>query len=71
MRVTMNQALIVALGSSIDGTDATMPPGNPPPGFDVAHATGGVPYCHQSLDPSRSIFSANYSWNYHDQLDTT
>ena len=71
MRVTLNQALIVALGSSVDGTDPTVTPGNPPPGLDVAHATAGCYSCHQTLDPLRSIFSANYSWNYHDQLDTT
>jgi hypothetical protein len=71
MRVTLNQALIVALGSSVDGSDNTITPGNPPPGLDVAHATAGCYGCHQSLDPLRSIFSANYSWNYHDQLDTT
>jgi hypothetical protein len=71
MRVTLNQALIVALGSSVDGTDSTATPGSPPPGLDVAHATAGCYGCHQSLDPLRSIFSANYSWNYHDQLDTT
>ena len=66
MRVTLNQALIVALGSSVDGTDPTITPGNPPPGLDVAHATAGCYGCHQSLDPLRSIFSANYSWNYHE-----
>jgi hypothetical protein len=71
MRVTLNQALIVALGSSVDGTDPTVTPGNPPPGLDAAHATGVCYGCHQTLDPLRSIFSANYSWNYHDQLDTT
>ena len=72
MRVTLNQTLIVALGSSVDGTDTTVTPGNPPPGLDAVHA--GSPdckYCHQSLDPLRSILSANYSWNYHNQLDPT
>ena len=39
MRVTMNQALIVALGSMVDGTDMTTPPGTP--GLDTAHATPG------------------------------
>jgi hypothetical protein len=70
MRVTMNQTLIVALGSSVDGTDPTMTPGNPPPGLDAAHAPGGDCFvCHQTLDPLRSIFAATYSWNYHGQLD--
>jgi hypothetical protein len=72
MRVTMNQALIVALGSQVDGTDSTMTPGNPPPGLATDHASGGECFgCHQTLDPLRSIFSATYSWNYHNQLDAT
>jgi hypothetical protein len=72
MRVTMNQTLIVALGSSVDGTDGTQTPGNPPPGLDSTHASNAAcASCHQTLDPLRSIFSANYSWNYHNQLDTT
>lgn len=72
MRVTLNQALIVALGASVDGTDQTPAPGNPPPGLDVEHAgSSDCRFCHQTLDPLRSIFSATYSWNYHDQLDQT
>jgi hypothetical protein len=71
MRVTMNQALIVALGAAVDGTDRTQPP-VPTPGLDATHAQqpGCLP-CHQTLDPLRSIFSASYSWNYHNQLDAT
>jgi hypothetical protein len=70
MRVTLNQTLIVALGASIDGTDTTMTPGNPPPGLDTTHAAQPqCAYCHQTLDPLRSIFSATYSWNYHNQID--
>jgi hypothetical protein len=72
MRVTLNQALIVALGASVDGTDPTRPPSDPPPGLDVMHAgSGECKFCHQTLDPLRSIFSATYSWNYHAQLDAT
>src|SRR5205823_8752379 len=37
-RVTLNQTLIVALGSSVDGNDPTVTPGNPPPGLDNVHA---------------------------------
>ncbi len=71
MRVTMNQALIVALGASVDGSDATTPP-DPPPGLDAAHAQQpACLVCHRTLDPLRSIFSASYSWNYHNQLDAT
>jgi hypothetical protein len=70
MRVTLNQTLIVALGSSIDGTDTTETPGDPPPGLDSAHAGSAECYfCHETLDPLRSILSATYSWNYHNQLD--
>jgi hypothetical protein len=72
MRVTMNQTLIVALGAQVDGTDPTMTPGNPPPGLDAAHASAAECYsCHQTLDPLRSIFSSTFSWNYHNQLDTS
>lgn len=70
MRVTMNQTLIVALGSSVDGTDMTTPPSTP--GLDTAHASQAACYaCHRTLDPTRSILAANWSWNYHDQLDPT
>jgi hypothetical protein len=70
MRVTLNQTLIVALGASVDGTDATVTPGTPPPGLDVGHASSPDCYlCHQSLDPLRSVFASSFSWNYHNQLD--
>ncbi|MBA2539063.1 MAG: hypothetical protein H0V17_05460, partial [Deltaproteobacteria bacterium] len=59
-RVTLNQALIVATGAQIDGTDATTPASTP--GLDTTHATGACVGCHQLLDPTRSIFSATYSW---------
>lgn len=69
MRVTMNQALIVGLGAQVDGTDPTHPATTP--GLDATHA--GAPACvacHQTLDPTRSIFAASFSWNYHLQTDT-
>jgi hypothetical protein len=74
MRVTMNQTLIVALGAMFDGLDPTTPKvdaTNLPPGLDEAHAApGSACYgCHRLLDPSRSILSSTYSWNYHDQDD--
>jgi hypothetical protein len=70
MRVTMNQALIVALGSAVDGTDPTVPPSTP--GLDTVHAdTPACVACHQTLDPTRSILAANWSWNYHTQTDPT
>ncbi|HKP56355.1 MAG TPA: DUF1585 domain-containing protein [Polyangiales bacterium] len=70
MRVTVNQALIVALGQDVDGSDPTTPPGDPPPGLDSPHA--GSPecvFCHRTLDPLRSIFASTYSWFYHRQDD--
>jgi hypothetical protein len=70
MRVTINQTLIVALGASVDGSDATITPGNPPPGLGTTHAMSpNCYYCHQSLDPLRSVLASTYSWNYHNQLD--
>jgi hypothetical protein len=70
MRVTLNQALIVATGSSIDGTDKTYPTGTP--GLDATHAAQAECFvCHKVLDPSRSILSATWSWNYHNQHDPT
>src|SRR3569832_8253 len=70
MRVTLNQSLIVALGASVDGTDATAVTSTP--GLDAVHAANATnSNSHRTLDPLRSIFAATYSWNYHDQLDTT
>jgi hypothetical protein len=72
MRVTLNQTLIIALGAQVDGSDSTITPGSPPPGLDNVHAArADCASCHQTLDPLRSIFSATYSWNYHNQLDAT
>ncbi len=69
MRVTLNQALIVATGMAMDGTDPTIPPSTP--GLDSTHAAPGSPCygCHRLLDPSRSILAATYSFNYHAQED--
>jgi hypothetical protein len=70
MRVTMHQTLIVATGSSIDGTDGTYAMGTP--GIDAVHASQPACFgCHMILDPTRSIFSSTWSWNYHSQLDST
>jgi hypothetical protein len=68
MRVTLNQALIVATGTSVDGADPTVP--STTPGLDAVHASAPACFsCHQTLDPTRSILAATYSWNYHDQVD--
>ena len=71
MRVTTNQALIVATGSSVDGTDTTTPSGVCPGSTRPTRTQVACFTCHKILDPTRSIFSATYSWNYHDQLDPT
>jgi hypothetical protein len=69
-RVAAHQALIVATGSSIDGTDTTQADGNP--GLDAAHASDAACLgCHATLDPTRSILASTYSWNYHNQQDPT
>jgi hypothetical protein len=71
MRVTMNQTFIVALGAQVDGTDATQPMVQPPPGLDSMHATDpACQGCHQLLDPSRSILSSTFSFYYGQQIDT-
>ena len=71
MRVTMNQALIVATGTQIDGNDATAPATTP--GLDASHAAPGSECfrCHQLLDPMRSILASNYTWFYSKQGDQT
>ena len=69
MRVTINQALIVATGAQVDGTDGTQLMKNPP-GLDQTHAGSPDCYgCHQYLDPTRSILQATYSDNYGQQSD--
>jgi hypothetical protein len=74
MRVTTNQALIVATGAAVDGTDTTNPGPNPPglitSGPDV-HALPPCIGCHQLLDPTKSILSATYSVNYHNETAPT
>jgi hypothetical protein len=69
MRVTANQALIVATGTAVDGADVTAPPTTP--GLDAVHAAPGTACfgCHQQLDPTRSILSSTYSWFYYPQTD--
>ncbi len=59
-RVTLNQALIVATGAQVDGSDVTSP--TTTPGLDADHAKDACFGCHSLLDPTRSIFSSTYSW---------
>jgi hypothetical protein len=69
MRVTINQTLIVATQAAVDGTDPTNPPTTP--GLDTVHAASpDCAFCHRTLDPTRSILAATYSWNYHQQDET-
>ena len=68
MRVTVNQALIVATGAAIDPDDGTMAPGTP--GLDNVHARRADCFsCHKTMDPTRSILSAHWSYGYHRQVD--
>ena len=71
MRVTVNQALIIATGNAIDGTDATTP--TTTPGLDPDHAAPGSACfgCHQLLDPTRAVFDSTYTWFYNKQQDPT
>jgi len=63
LRVTTNQALIVALGKSFDPGDSVIPLSES--GLDQAHATEPACYaCHKSLDPMRQFFKRNYTLNY-------
>jgi hypothetical protein len=68
MRVTANQALIVATGIAVDGLDPTSTPSTP--GIDAAHSANTDCYaCHRILDPTRSILSSAWSWFYYPQTD--
>jgi hypothetical protein len=67
MRVTANQALIVATNSSYDGTDRTIPNVDAGAyGLDLDHAQPNSPCynCHLRMDPTREIFATSYSWYY-------
>ncbi len=67
-RVTINQALIVALGKSFEGVAVT---DFSPPSIDSEHADPQSECygCHQTLDPMRDYFRASYSNFYGQQLD--
>ncbi len=70
-RVTANQTLIVALGKSFDGSNATVPLTDST--LDRDHATPGSDCygCHQTLDPFRQFFRQSYSLSYHEQTDSS
>ncbi len=68
MRVTANQALIVATGMDVNVLDPTVV--TQTPGLDQAHAGKAECYsCHRLLDPTRSIFSSSWSWYDSPQVD--
>ena len=69
MRVTVNQALIVATNAFVDGADPTMPATTP--GLDDMHSQQAFDCfrCHRTLDPTRSILASTYSWFYDNQKD--
>lgn len=69
-RVTANQALIVAIGTSIAGENTTAP--FPVNAVDGAHASDpACAGCHNQLDPMKQYFRQSWSLNYHDQQDAT
>jgi hypothetical protein len=72
MRVTINQTLIVATGTAIDGNDTTTMP-TTTTGMDMVHTAPGSPCfgCHQVLDPTRAMLEKTYSYYYYPQSDTT
>jgi hypothetical protein len=67
-RVTVNQALIVALGRSFDDSDTAVQVAET--SVDAQHAEPGtVCYaCHQVLDPMRDFYKQSYSLTYFQQL---
>jgi hypothetical protein len=69
-RVTVNQALIVALGRSFDDRETTVQVSET--SVDAQHAEPGtVCYaCHQVLDPMRDFYKQSYSLTYFQQLST-
>ena len=69
-RVTINQALIVALGRSFDDRATTVQVSET--GVDAMHVQPGTPCfgCHQLLDPMRDFYKQSYSLTYFEQLST-
>jgi hypothetical protein len=69
-RDTLNQALIVALGRSINpvdkGTSTVLDNGK-----DGQHSDPTSPCysCHQTMDPMRNVFRQAYTYSYHAQHD--
>ncbi len=69
-RVTANQTLIVATGTSILGENVIVP--FPVNATDAMHASNpACAGCHGQLDPFKQFFRQSYSLSYHDQPDMT
>lgn len=70
-RVTMNQALIVALGAVFDGTNVSQPLSTA--ALDTKHAAPGTACygCHINLDPMRQIYRQFYSIHFGAQTNAT
>ncbi|RYE79859.1 MAG: DUF1800 family protein [Myxococcales bacterium] len=70
-RVTINQALVVAIGRSISPVDK----GGAPPvldtGKDGSHSDPSSPCfsCHQTIDPMRNVLLRNWTYSYSQQKD--
>ena len=62
-RVTLNQTLITALGTSFEGNTVS---DFSPPNLSAEHSEPGTSCygCHQTLDPMRDFFRASYSFRY-------
>jgi hypothetical protein len=69
-RVTVNQALLTALGQGFTSAQSTFTSPPSTVGLDGQHSVAGsVCYgCHQSLDPMTLFFSDSYSYN--DQVNS-
>jgi hypothetical protein len=69
-RVTTNQALIVATGAQVDGTDGTL--ATDTSAVDTMHVTNPACFvCHQSLDPTRAVLSDTWTYAYFTQEGTS
>ena len=68
MRVTANQALIVAAGQSIESEDTLV--SFPVDATDASHASNpACTGCHNQLDPFKQFFRQSYSEFYSEQVD--
>jgi hypothetical protein len=69
-RVTTNQALIVATGAQVDGTDGTL--ATDTTAVDTKHVANPACFaCHQSLDPTRAVLSDTWTYAYFTQEGTS